>query len=92
MKLLVFVVGIMTTVLEFPEGLPSHAAPCCTQLAKRIPQNMLQHVTRVQFQRSNGVCILQAVVLHVYNQVKCMDPKNRTLKKWLKKQLRPDAV
>uniref|UniRef100_A0A8C5LMI0 Uncharacterized protein n=1 Tax=Leptobrachium leishanense TaxID=445787 RepID=A0A8C5LMI0_9ANUR len=46
-------------------GVPGNFLSCCTQLAKRVPKNMLPQVTRVQFQKNDGICHLQAIVVTV---------------------------
>ncbi|CAH2296848.1 C-C motif chemokine 28 [Pelobates cultripes] len=73
-------------------GLRDNFMSCCTQLAKRIPKNMLQQVTKVHFQKKDGICNLQAIVLHVRNQKKCMDPNIKSLRKWIKKHLAASGV
>ncbi|XP_063813533.1 C-C motif chemokine 27 [Pseudophryne corroboree] len=67
------------------QGMPFHPVPCCTKLAKRIPKNLLQQVTKVRFQKNDGICSLKAIVLHVEDQQRCMDPNNRALQAWVKK-------
>ncbi|XP_075703719.1 C-C motif chemokine 27 [Rhinoderma darwinii] len=85
MRVLVVLVLLMVFITVTRQGLPSASASCCTQLAKRIPKNMLQQVTEVRLQKKDGICSLRAIVLHVENHLKCMDPKNRFLQHWVKK-------
>ncbi|KAM4049263.1 C-C motif chemokine 27 [Anomaloglossus baeobatrachus] len=81
---------LLASITVTQQGLPFSSASCCTQLAKRIPKNLLQKVTKVQFQKKDGICSLKAIVLLVENQLKCMDPNNRFLQQWVRKH-RPKA-
>lgn len=84
-RFLILLILLMVSITVTHQGIPSSSASCCTQLAKRIPRNMLQKVTKVQVQKIDGICHLQAIVLHVENQLKCMDPKNRFLQQWVRR-------
>ncbi|OCU02761.1 C-C motif chemokine 28-like [Xenopus laevis] len=83
---LVILVLILCATLYCTDGLPTNFAHCCTEVARRIPQNLLPRVTGVQIQKSDGICNIRAVVLQVNNKKICMDPKNRSLQKWMKKR------
>ncbi|XP_073412814.1 C-C motif chemokine 27 [Dendrobates tinctorius] len=84
-RVLVLLLLLLVYVAVTQQGLPPSSASCCTQLAKRIPKNMLQKVTKVQFQKKDGMCSLKAIVLLVENQLKCMDPTNRFLQQWVRR-------
>ncbi|XP_077137423.1 C-C motif chemokine 27 [Ranitomeya variabilis] len=84
-RVLVLLMLLLVYVAVTQQGLPPSSASCCTQLAKRIPKNMLQKVTKVQFQEKDGICSLKAIVLLVENQLKCMDPTNRVLQQWVRR-------
>ncbi|KAM4709964.1 C-C motif chemokine 27 [Discoglossus pictus] len=85
MKLLLLGLLAITLATNVSQAMSSSSVACCTQLAKRIPQNMLPLVTRVQIQLKDGVCNLKAVILHTSRTTMCMDPKNKSLQKWIKK-------
>ncbi|KAG9465811.1 hypothetical protein GDO78_017697 [Eleutherodactylus coqui] len=82
---LVLLLLLLVSTTLTSQGLPSSSASCCTQLAKHIPKNLLPRVTKVRLQKKDGICSLQAIVLHVENHLKCMDPKNRFLQQWVKR-------
>ncbi|XP_063312857.1 C-C motif chemokine 27 [Pelobates fuscus] len=91
-KHLVTAALILFLFLQSSDGLRDNFMSCCTQLAKRIPKNMLPQVTKVHFQKKDGICNLQAIVLHVRNQKKCMDPNIKSLRKWIKNHLAASGV
>ncbi|XP_040276773.1 C-C motif chemokine 28-like [Bufo bufo] len=85
LKFLILLLLLLLSITVTHQGLAPSSASCCTQVAKHIPRNMLQQVTKVQLQKKDGICNIKAIVLHVDNQLKCMDPKNRLLQKWVRK-------
>nr|XP_033785147.1 C-C motif chemokine 27 [Geotrypetes seraphini] len=82
MKSLVFLVCLLFFAFPSLEGKP--VVSCCTERAKSIPRNMFKLVKEVYFQPSDGICDLQAVVLILEKQKKCLHPKNKDFRKWLK--------
>ncbi|KAE8636877.1 hypothetical protein XENTR_v10003182 [Xenopus tropicalis] len=89
MKRVILVLLLCATlccVLYCADGLPTNFAHCCTEVARRIPRNLLPHVTGMRIQKNNGICNIRAVVLHVNNKQICLDPKNRSLQKWIQKR------
>ncbi|XP_075043139.1 C-C motif chemokine 27 [Mixophyes fleayi] len=81
----IFILLVFIAIITSPcQGLPTYSISCCTRLAKRIPKNMLKHVTKVRSQKKDGICSLRAIVLYVENKQRCMDPKNKVLQLWLK--------
>ncbi|CAN2391530.1 hypothetical protein PRIEUP_LOCUS1570, partial [Pristimantis euphronides] len=62
LRFLVLLVLLLVSITITHQGLPSSSASCCTQLAKRIPKNLLQQVTKVQLQKKDGICNIQAIV------------------------------
>uniref|UniRef100_A0A6I8R2K8 Uncharacterized protein n=1 Tax=Xenopus tropicalis TaxID=8364 RepID=A0A6I8R2K8_XENTR len=52
----------LTILPPFPAGLPTNFAHCCTEVARRIPRNLLPHVTGMRIQKNNGICNIRAVV------------------------------
>ncbi|KAM5193769.1 C-C motif chemokine 27 [Mantella aurantiaca] len=85
LKLLALVALSLAMIMELCQGLPIYTMACCTQLAKHMPKNLLKNVTKVRFQKKDGLCHLRAIVLYVGKQQKCMDPNNKALKTWIKK-------
>ncbi|XP_069820988.1 C-C motif chemokine 27 [Dendropsophus ebraccatus] len=84
-RILFILLLLMVSITVTQQGLASSSTSCCTRLAKRIPKNLLPQVTRVEIQKKDGICNLQAIVLHVDHQQKCMDPQNRFLQHWVRK-------
>ncbi|KAM3936642.1 C-C motif chemokine 27 [Leptodactylus fuscus] len=84
-RVLVLLTLLLSSIRDAHQGLPSSTSSCCTKLAFHIPKNMLRRVTDVQLQKKDGICHIRAIVLHVNNQLKCMDPANRFLHQWVQK-------
>ncbi|XP_073467709.1 C-C motif chemokine 27 [Aquarana catesbeiana] len=85
LKLLALVALSMVLISALGQGMPIYTMSCCTQLAKHLPKNLLKNVTKVRFQKRDGICNLRAIVLYVGKKQKCMDPNNKALIAWIKK-------
>ncbi|XP_028660647.1 C-C motif chemokine 27b [Erpetoichthys calabaricus] len=57
---------------------------CCTQVAVKIQREMLNRVKCYEVLKNNGVCDLNAIMLHIKNKKYCVDPENKKVRKWLK--------
>ncbi|KAM9464594.1 C-C motif chemokine 27a [Salvelinus alpinus] len=55
---------------------------CCVKTSMDIPTNLLRKVERAEMQLSNGVCEINALILHVKGKKLCAHPK---LKRKLKR-------
>ncbi|XP_049630192.1 C-C motif chemokine 27 isoform X2 [Suncus etruscus] len=66
------------------EGLPLlPITACCTQLYRKpLPDTVLRNVVRVEIQKADGDCHLQAYMLHLSHRIICIHPKNRSLALW----------
>ncbi|XP_068128471.1 C-C motif chemokine 27 [Hyperolius riggenbachi] len=85
LRLLTAVALAVVIMAAVCQGMPTHSVSCCTKLAKNFPKNLLKQVTKVRFQKKDGVCNLRAIVLYIGNQQKCVDPQNKTVQTWIKK-------
>ncbi|KAG8505885.1 C-C motif chemokine 27 [Galemys pyrenaicus] len=66
--------------------LPS-STNCCTQLYRQpLPNKLLRKVIRVEMQKADGDCHLQAFVLHLPRRSVCIHPQNRSLARWFERQ------
>uniref|UniRef100_G3T4P3 C-C motif chemokine ligand 27 n=1 Tax=Loxodonta africana TaxID=9785 RepID=G3T4P3_LOXAF len=60
---------------------------CCTQLYQQpLPNKLLRKVIRVDLQKADGDCHLQAFVLHLAQHSVCIHPQNHSLAQWFKRQ------
>ncbi|XP_006143210.1 C-C motif chemokine 27 isoform X2 [Tupaia chinensis] len=60
---------------------------CCTQLYRQpLSNNLLRKVIRVELQKADGDCHLQAFVLHLARRSVCIHPQNRSLVQWFEHQ------
>uniref|UniRef100_A0A673YVT8 C-C motif chemokine 28-like n=1 Tax=Salmo trutta TaxID=8032 RepID=A0A673YVT8_SALTR len=67
---------------------------CCVKTSMDIPTNLLRKVERAEMQLSNGVCEINALILHVKGKKLCAHPKTkrklkRLQRKAQKRQKRP---
>ncbi|XP_010890771.1 C-C motif chemokine 27a [Esox lucius] len=76
MVLLLFLCALAITTTE--GGIPK----CCVKISKDFPPNLLMKVEKVDVQKNNGACEINALVLHVKGKKYCAHPKvKRKLKK-----------
>ncbi|NP_001134950.1 C-C motif chemokine 28 precursor [Salmo salar] len=81
MVMLLFLCALAITTTE--GGIPK----CCVTTSMNIPTNVLRKVERAEMQRSNGVCDINALVLHVKGKKLCTHPKvKRKLKRMQRKK------
>nr|ACI66569.1 C-C motif chemokine 28 precursor [Salmo salar] len=81
MVMLLFLCALAITTTE--GGIPK----CCVATSMNIPTNVLRKVERAEMQRSNGVCDINALVLHVKGKKLCAHPKvKRKLKRMQRKK------
>uniref|UniRef100_A0A5F9DK47 C-C motif chemokine n=1 Tax=Oryctolagus cuniculus TaxID=9986 RepID=A0A5F9DK47_RABIT len=68
---------------------PSILSPdfsCCTQVLPHLAKRFLKMVHTCHLQRADGNCDLDAVILYSGGIRFCVNPKNRTLNRWMKEQ------
>ncbi|XP_029572308.1 C-C motif chemokine 28 [Salmo trutta] len=81
MVMLLFLCALAISTTE--GGIPK----CCVTTSMNIPTNVLKKVERAEMQRSNGVCDINALVLHVKGKKLCAHPKvKRKLKRMQRKK------
>nr|ACI68179.1 C-C motif chemokine 28 precursor [Salmo salar] len=81
MVMLLFLCALAITTTE--GGIPK----CCVTTSMNIPTNVPRKVERAEMQRSNGVCDINALVLHVKGKKLCAHPKvKRKLKRMQRKK------
>ncbi|XP_018614630.1 C-C motif chemokine 28 [Scleropages formosus] len=47
---------------------------CCVKISQKIPQRLLKHVEKYDFQTSSGFCDIPALVLYMKRKKFCADP------------------
>ncbi|XP_058422001.1 C-C motif chemokine 27 [Diceros bicornis minor] len=63
------------------------SATCCTQLYRQpLSTKLLRKVIRVELQKADGDCHLQAFILHLSQRSVCIHPQNRSLAQWFERQ------
>uniref|UniRef100_A0A673ZSL5 C-C motif chemokine 28-like n=1 Tax=Salmo trutta TaxID=8032 RepID=A0A673ZSL5_SALTR len=74
---------LLQLMVNIAGGIPK----CCVTTSMNIPTNVLKKVERAEMQRSNGVCDINALVLHVKGKKLCAHPKvKRKLKRMQRKK------
>ncbi|NXR19087.1 CCL28 protein, partial [Cinclus mexicanus] len=58
---------------------------CCTKISDEIPKGILRRVEGFETQQAGGLCHLEAVILHMKGKKFCVNPRNRKIKKMMKK-------
>ncbi|NXS01886.1 CCL28 protein, partial [Oxylabes madagascariensis] len=58
---------------------------CCMKISDEIPKGILRRVERFEIQKADGLCHLEAVILHMKNKKFCVNPWNRKVKKMMQK-------
>ncbi|NWI04179.1 CCL28 protein, partial [Tichodroma muraria] len=58
---------------------------CCMKISDEIPKGILRKVQRFEIQKADGLCHLDAVILHMKGKKFCVNPWNRKVKKMMKK-------
>ncbi|NXH92705.1 CCL28 protein, partial [Edolisoma coerulescens] len=74
----------LTLLLLFLALFPG-AFDCCMQISDEIPKGILRRVERFEIQKADGLCHLEAVILHIKGKKFCVNPWNRKVKKMMKK-------
>ncbi|NXC63535.1 CCL28 protein, partial [Aleadryas rufinucha] len=74
----------LTLLLLFSALFPG-AFDCCTKISDEIPKGILRRVERFEIQKADGLCHLEAVILHIKGKKFCVNPWNRKVKKMMKK-------
>ncbi|NWX63491.1 CCL28 protein, partial [Promerops cafer] len=74
----------LTLLLLFLALFPG-AFNCCTKISDDISKGILGRVERFEIQKADGLCHLEAVILHVKGKKFCVNPWNRKVKKMMKK-------
>ncbi|XP_005999079.1 C-C motif chemokine 28-like [Latimeria chalumnae] len=82
--ILLFTVTILA-VMEYLEAIPMSHMNCCTQVSNSVTKSLLRKVERVQIQDHDGICHMKAMVLHIKGRKLCVNPRNKLLLKWLRK-------
>ncbi|NXU42963.1 CCL28 protein, partial [Drymodes brunneopygia] len=74
----------LTLLLLFLALFPG-AFDCCTEISDEIPKGILRRVERFEIQEADGLCHLEAVILHLKGKKFCVNPHNRKVKRMMKK-------
>ncbi|NXU62422.1 CCL28 protein, partial [Horornis vulcanius] len=74
----------LTLLLLFLALFP-RAINCCMKISEEIPKGILRRVERFDIQKADGLCHLEAVILHMKGKKFCVNPWNRKVKKMMKK-------
>ncbi|NXA89349.1 CCL28 protein, partial [Melanocharis versteri] len=74
----------LTLLLLFLALFPG-AFDCCTKISDEIPKGILRRVVRFEIQKADGLCHLEAVILHMKGKKFCVNPWNKKVKKMMKK-------
>ncbi|NWT07603.1 CCL28 protein, partial [Vireo altiloquus] len=74
----------LTLLLLFLALFPG-AFDCCTKISDEIPKGILRRVERFEIQKADGLCHLEAVILHIKGKKFCVNRWNRKVKKMMKK-------
>ncbi|NXR83217.1 CCL28 protein, partial [Pycnonotus jocosus] len=61
------------------------AFDCCMKISDEIPKGILRRVERFEIQKADGLCHLEAIILHVKGKKFCVNPWNTKVKKMMKK-------
>ncbi|NXP20527.1 CCL28 protein, partial [Scytalopus superciliaris] len=77
-------VFFLTLLLLFPALFPG-VFTCCRQVSEEIPKGILQRVEWFEIQKADGLCNLEAVILHIEDKKFCVSPHIKRVKKWMKK-------
>ncbi|NXQ55803.1 CCL28 protein, partial [Anthoscopus minutus] len=80
-----FILVLFLTLLLLFLALFPGAFNCCTKISDEIPKGILRRVARFEIQRADGLCHLEAVILHMKGKKFCVNPWNRKVKKMMKK-------
>ncbi|KAM4753623.1 C-C motif chemokine 28 [Cyanocitta cristata] len=84
-KFVTLLVVLAVTVSQTSETLFPGAFDCCTKISDEIPKGILRRVERFEIQKSDDLCHLEAVILHIKGKKFCVNPRNRKVKKIMKK-------
>ncbi|NWR45743.1 CCL28 protein, partial [Regulus satrapa] len=74
----------LTLLLLFLALFPG-AFNCCTKISDEVPKGILRRVERFEIQKADGLCHLEAVILHMKGKKFCVNPWNKKVKKFMKK-------
>ncbi|NXM40433.1 CCL28 protein, partial [Gymnorhina tibicen] len=77
-------VSFLTLLLLFSALFP-RAFDCCMKISHGIPKGILRRVERFEIQKSDGLCHLEAVILHITGKKFCVNPQNRKVKKMMRR-------
>ncbi|NXO97929.1 CCL28 protein, partial [Certhia brachydactyla] len=58
---------------------------CCMKISDEIPKGILRRVEKFETQKDDGLCHLEAVILHIKGKKFCVNPRNTKVKKMMKK-------
>ncbi|NXP43948.1 CCL28 protein, partial [Heliornis fulica] len=61
------------------------AFSCCTEISNGIPRRILQRVEKFEIQKADGLCHLEAIILHVKGRKFCVSPRvHQLVENWMK--------
>ncbi|NXS98707.1 CCL28 protein, partial [Jacana jacana] len=80
-----FISTLFLTLLLLFLALFPGAFNCCTKISDEIPKGTLRQVEGFEMQKADGLCRLEAVILHIKGRKFCVSPQIRKVKKWIKK-------
>ncbi|XP_063279187.1 C-C motif chemokine 28 [Prinia subflava] len=84
-KFVTVLVVLAVTVSQTSETLFPGAFNCCMKISHEIPKGILRRVERFEIQKADGLCHLEAVILHMKGKKFCVNPWNRKVKNIMKK-------
>ncbi|NWV66108.1 CCL27 protein, partial [Malurus elegans] len=76
---------LLPTLLLLFLALFPGAFDCCTKISDEIPKGILRRVRRFEIQEADGLCHLEAVILHVEGKKFCVNPWIRKVQKMIRK-------
>ncbi|KAF1671925.1 C-C motif chemokine 28, partial [Pygoscelis papua] len=77
---MLFLMSLLLFLALFPGAFNS-----CMKISDEIPKGILRRVERFEFQKADGLCYLEAVILYIEGRKFCVSPRIRKVKKWMKK-------
>ncbi|NWW82728.1 CCL28 protein, partial [Climacteris rufus] len=80
-----FITVLFLTLLLLFLALFPGAFNCCTKISDEVPKGILRRVERFEIQKADGLCHLEAVIIYIKGKKFCVSPRNRKVKKIMKK-------
>ncbi|XP_078071600.1 C-C motif chemokine 28-like [Mustelus asterias] len=85
LKLAVLLLASVTTLLHISTAIPNtQVVNCCTQVANKMNPRILKIAKGFEIQRDH-ICAIKAVIVHTLKRALCLNPSNKHVQKWMKK-------